>query len=73
MNLSELLHKRVLVAEKERGYNSKQTVEEIKILEISPSGNWVKTQNMNGNKYWKHSSDIVPMEVLASLETKPSN
>jgi hypothetical protein len=57
----------------QRGYNSKQTVEEIKILEISPSGNWVKTQNMNGNKYWKHSSDIVPMEVLASLETKPSN
>jgi len=73
MNLSELLHKRVLVAEKERGYNSKQTVEEIKILEISPSGNWVKIQNMNGNKFWKHSSDIVPMEVLTSLETKPSN
>jgi hypothetical protein len=73
MNISELLYKRVLVAEKERSYNSKQTVEEIKILEISPSGDWVKIQNMNGNKYWKHSSDIVPIEILASIETKPNN
>lgn len=68
MNIHELLHKRILVSEKERGYSSKQTLEEIKILEISPSGNWVKIQNMNGNKYWKHSSDIVPIEVLSSLD-----
>ena len=73
MNLQDLVHKRILVVEKERGYSSKQTVEELKILEVSPSGNYVKTQNMNGNKYWKHSSDIIPIEVLASLETKPNN
>lgn len=71
MNISELLHKRVLVAVKERGYSQQSVVEEIKVLEVSPSGNWVKVQNMNGNKFWKHQSDIVPVEVLASLETKP--
>ena len=74
MNLSELLHKRVLVAEKERGYSSSnKTVKEIKILEISPSGNWVKIMNDNGNKHWLHYADINPIEVLSNLETKPSN
>lgn len=67
MNLSELLHKRILIAEKTNNFNGKTTVEEIKILEVSPSGNWVKVQNMNGNKYWKHYSDIVPIEVLESV------
>lgn len=74
MTIFDLLHKRVLVAEKSTGYNSKNVVEEIKILEISPSGLWVKIQNMNGNKFWKMSSDIVPIEVLAHLNIdKPSN
>ena len=73
MKLEELLHKRILVIQKERGYSPTQTVEELKILEISPTGNFVKIQNMNGNKYWRHSSDLVPIEVLLSLETKPIN
>lgn len=74
MNLFDLLHKRILVAEKGRGYSSPQTVEELKILEISPSGNWVKIQNMNGQKFWKSASDITPIEVLAHLNTdKPTS
>jgi len=73
MNIQELLHKRVLVAEKENSYRaSNKTVKEIKILEVSPSGNWVKIQNDTGNKYWLHYSDITPVEVLSSLETKGS-
>ena len=72
-NLKDLLFKRILVAQKERGYSQVQTIEELKILEISPTGRFVKIQNMNGNKFWKHSSDIIPIEVLLSLETKPTN
>lgn len=68
MDITKLLHKRVLVAEKLQGFNSKSTVEEIKILEISPSGIWIKIQNMNGNKYWKNYSDINPIEVLNCLD-----
>lgn len=68
MTILDLLHKRILVTEKSNGYNSKTTVEEIKILEISPSGNWVKIQNMNGQKYWKNYSDINPIEVLNSID-----
>jgi len=71
MNLKELVHKRILVAEKQQGYNAKQTVEEYKILEVSPSGNFVKLQNMNGNKFWKTSADIIPIEILIETETKP--
>jgi len=73
MNVTELLHKRVLVTEKERGYSSSSKVEEIKILEISPSGTWIKIQNMNGNKFWKHYSDITPVEVLSNLDPKPTS
>lgn len=73
MRIFDLLYKRILVAER-TGYASTQKVEEIKILEISPSGNWVKIQNMNGNKFWKSVSDITPIEVLAVITTdKPAN
>lgn len=64
MNVNELLHKRLLVAEKGSGYTSGQTISEIKILEVSPSGNWVKIQSQHGNKFWKSVSDIVPIEIL---------
>lgn len=71
MNIQELLHKRVLVAEKEAGYRTgNKTVKEIKVLEISPSENWVRVQNENGNKYWLHSSDIIPIEVLNSVKSR---
>jgi len=74
MNIIDLLHKRVLVAEKEHSYRSEKTVKEIKILEISPSGNWIKIMNDNGNKFWKHYSDITPIEVLAAVnKDKPKS
>jgi len=67
MQLSELLHKRVLVASKGTYGNNKE-VKELKILEIAPSENWVKVMNDVGKKYWLHSSDIVPIEVLSHFE-----
>ena len=67
INIDDILHKRILVAEKQNSYSSDKTVKEIKILEISPSKNWVKIMNDNGNKFWKHYSDIIPIEVLQSL------
>lgn len=48
------------------GYNSK--IEEVRVLEISPSGNWMCTQNMYGTKIWEKTSDFVPLEIL---EIKP--
>ena len=65
VKVKDLLHKRILVAKKNNDYSVKGKVEELKILEISPSGNWLKAQNTNGYKYWVHYSDIVPIEILA--------
>ena len=67
INIEDILHKRILVAEKQNSYSSDKIVKEIKILEISPSKNWVKVMNDNGNKLWKHYSDIIPIEILQSL------
>jgi len=63
-NIQDLLHKRILVATKDTGYRQSSTVEEVKILEISPSGNWIKIQNQNGAKIWKSAADVVPIEIL---------
>ena len=73
MNINELLHKRVLVAAKQGYGNKAQTVEELKVLEVSPSGDWVKVQNMTGQKFWKHHSDFTPIEVLAFVEKAPAS
>ncbi len=72
MEFKDLLYKRVLVAKKKSYYNNEQTVEELKILEISPSGKWVKVMNMNGHKHWQHRESITPVEVLADLEKHPN-
>lgn len=70
--IKDLVHKRVLVAEKERGYSSESTVKEILIMEVSPSGNFTKIRDMDGRRYWKHTSEITPIEVLLNLEKSPS-
>lgn len=72
-NISDLLHKRILVAEKTGRYNESQTLEELKILEISPSEKYIKIQNMNGQKFWKLSVDIKPIEILKISEVNPNS
>ena len=72
MQFKDLLHKRILVSRKARSYGTEQIVEELKILEIAPSGNWIKVMDMNARKYWKHYSDITPIEVLAMVEKRPT-
>lgn len=66
MVITELLNKRVLISKKE-GYGN-PTVEEVKVLEVSPSGNWVKLMNINGNKYWRPVVNIALIETLIDLE-----
>lgn len=69
MKITELLNERVLITAKERfGTN---TVCEVKVLEISPSENWVKLMNIHGLKYWKPIADISLVEVLKKIEKCP--
>jgi hypothetical protein len=74
MNMRDLLHKRVLVAVRENGYRStNSTVSELLIMEVSPSGNFVKVRDVDGRRYWKSHADIVPVEVLACVEKAPQD
>lgn len=67
MLLNELIGQRLLVKGLSGRYGSNQTVDEIKIIELSPSGNWVKIMNGYGSKFWKAVSDIAVIEVLKDL------
>lgn len=68
MNITELLGKRALITEK-AGYRG-NNITEIKVLEIAPSGNWVKLMNMHGNKYWKPVQELALIEVLTDLTSE---
>lgn len=69
--LSDLIGQRILVGQKQQGYSPSSDIKEIKILEVSPSGTYVKVMDGHGNKYWKLSVDITPIEVLATVEKHP--
>ena len=72
MNISQLLGRRVLL--KIGGAWGRQEVTEYKVLEVSPSGSWVKLQNMNGNKFWKPLHDVAFVEALQELtKDKPQD
>jgi hypothetical protein len=75
MDIRELIGKRCLV-KGTSGFRS-SGIQELKILEVSPSGNWVKAMNIDGRKFWQMVSDIAFVEVLvdfkASREPKPAD
>lgn len=72
-NFKTLLGERVLVISKQRRYSSSTEIEELKILELSPSESYVKVQNQYGNKIWKSTQDITPVEILLMREKHPED
>jgi len=71
MNIIELIGKRILISDS-TGFG-RASVNEVKVIEVSPSGNWVKLMNMYGNKFWKPLKDISLVEVLKSIEKPPKD
>lgn len=72
-HIKDLVHKRVLLVAKEKaGYSVETIVIEVLIMEVSPNGNYTKIRDMDGRRYWKHTSEITPIEVLLNLEKSPS-
>lgn len=74
VELKDLLYRRILLGEKNRGYHNPTKIfaEEYKVLEISPSNQWVKLQNLFGKKFWKPVADCVLLEVL-NVYDKPKD
>jgi hypothetical protein len=61
------------VAEKESRYGSSSKVTEFFIMEVSPSGNFVKVRDFDGRRYWRARSDIQVIEILETLEKAPQD
>ena len=71
MNVNVLIGKRCLIKESTRGWNT-TSIQEVKILEVSPSGNYVKLMNIHGTKYWRITTDLALVEQLVELEPHPN-
>ena len=74
MTIDELVGKRALLKVTGKGsgrWYGAEPVEEYRVLEVSPSGNWVRLLNTNGNKFWRAVTEIALVEVLKVLEPAP--
>jgi len=69
MNIQDYVGKRCLLVVREGNWSSPPT-NEFKILEVSPSGNWVKLMNINGYKMWKSIADVSFVEELRDFKAE---
>jgi len=67
MKIVELEGKRCLMLVTGSRYSRSQAVEEYRVLEASPSRNWVRLMNVYGNKFWKPVAEVSLVEVLQEL------
>jgi hypothetical protein len=73
-NFKALIGDRILCLKiSNTGYSFSRGTEviELKVLEISPTGDWVKVMNDNGMKIWKKREEIEPIEILERKEKSP--
>ncbi len=66
-NVNDILGERVLATIGDSSY-PRGVVEEYKILELSPSGNWLKVMNSNGRKFWRSIQHVQLIEILVDLK-----
>ena len=69
MLVKELVGERCLLKVGKTLYRDSE-VQEYRILEASPSEQWVKLMTIHGTKFWKPITEVALVEVLKSL--KPS-
>jgi hypothetical protein len=69
MNVRDLIGKRILVQCEQRYGGG--AVEEVRVLEVSPSGQWTKLMNLHGSKYWKPTTSVALVEALIDLRGEP--
>ncbi len=69
MNINDYINSRVLLnLSNQTRWSSPSTVSEYKVLEVSPSGNWVKLMDLNGKRFWCTVSSISFVEALKSFD-----
>jgi hypothetical protein len=60
INFKTFLNRRILI-------QSYKKPIEVKVLEVSPTGDYVKVENLNGHKAWLETKEIEVLEVLEEL------
>jgi hypothetical protein len=60
INFKTFLNRRILIE------SYKKTIE-VKVLEVSPSGDFVKVENLNSHKEWLETKNIDVLEVLEEV------
>lgn len=76
MKISELVGKRLLLKfGTAPAFSRTAEIQEYRVLEVSPSGNWVKLMGLHGNKFWKPCVDVAIVEELKPLvpEARPAD
>lgn len=70
-HIDQYVGSRVLATIKENSRYS-SSIEEYRILEVSPSGNYVRLCNTNGKKFWMMITDVAIVECLRLPEAHPN-
>jgi fructose-specific phosphotransferase system component IIB len=65
-NIKDFIGRRILVSSK-YGY----LVEELKVLEVSPAGTYVRVMDVHGRKYWRGVVEVLMVEALTDFEPRP--
>ena len=65
--VTDLVGRRCLLTLTQR-YTSSVTVEEFRVLEVSPSGQFVRLMNTDGRKYWRAVGEARLVEELKDLK-----
>lgn len=72
MNVRDKLGARILMTvQKPHGFGSKTAVEQARVIEVSPSGQWTRLMNEHGAKFWTRTEEIMLVEVLTDAPTEP--
>ena len=66
---NELIGKRALM-KVNRGRFGSDRVEEYRLLEVSPSGRWLKFLDTNGTKFWVPIENAALVEILKDLRAE---
>jgi hypothetical protein len=64
MNMYHLTGKRILCEIRISGYNLTTGIKECHVLEVSPSGEWIKLAEGKGVRSWERTIDVRVIEVL---------
>jgi hypothetical protein len=74
MTAAELVGKRALVKLNTATWSGAGgTLEEVRVLEVSPSGNFVRLMTAFGRKVWRPCLEVAVLEELKTLEPSPAS